>query len=207
MRLEQAREGQVVRNTRNGHFYRFVRREGRRVRIRPLELFPNGLLQEKTTDTIVESDLDVVLVGAWTDTLYVKVRFGKTRATFERELAKLRVKLERLEAEALVIPPKERGSHANKVKSVAGRVQTLERGLADRPDDAEFTPISTGEVADPVFKDGQTVITPSGRLATVVGSVNGTANIKMEMPEGISTLQIDPKALLPTQHQRLATVG
>lgn len=206
MRLEQAREDQVVRNTRNGHFYRFVRREGRRVRIRPLELFPNGLLQEKTTDTIVEADLDVVLVGDWTTDLFVKVRFGKTRATFERELQKLKDKLQVLEAEALVIPPKERGSHANKLKSVVNRVKVLERGLQEAPD-ASFTAINEAEKEAPDFQVGQQVVTPSGRLATIAGPVNGLAPVQMELPDGISTLQVDPKALLPTEHRRCATVG
>lgn len=212
MKLMDAQDGLVVRNERNGHFYRFVRREGRRVRIRPLELFPNGLLQEKTTDTIVEPDLEVAAIGDWTEGLYVQARSSKSRATYERELAKAQDDLLSLEAEMLVISPKERGSHANKIKSKAVRIDTLRKGLADRPEDTGFTSARTvSEIVEDAFKEQDLVLLPSDRpakLLKIVRSPDKTvASLVTRNDQGeLHRCELPVHTLVPYRHARMASV-
>lgn len=205
MKLEAAKAGQVVRNKRNSHFYRFVRKEGRRVRIRPLELFPNGLLQEKTTDTIVEADLQIEQMGEWHDDFYVQDK-PKHRAGFERELAKETIRLADLEELALIIDPKERGSHANRVKAVARRVFVLRRGLVARPEDTAFATAANGVAVPRLFNKHDLVSLPSGRPAKVKCFVNGTkTRILVNVRDDCRVMLVPTAILVPYAKSRQAS--
>ena len=165
MKLREATEGQVVRNERNGSYYRFERMEGTRCRIRPLELFPNGLLIAKPTDTIVEADLGVELMGAWNDEFVVSKIPSRIRKRYEAELIAKRELLTTLDKEAELIAPKERGSHANKVKAVTDRVMVIERGLQERAAQVGVEQV-IARMAE--LQVGSLVRLPSGRPALLV---------------------------------------
>lgn len=212
MKLMDAESDQVVRNARNGHFYRFVKREGRRVRIRPLELFPNGLLQAKTTDTIVEPDLEVEAIADWCEVLYVKAKTGKSRVTYERELQREMEKLVVLEAESLIIPPKERGSHANKVKSCQARVEVLQRGLRDRPDGGVDVVLAT-TIPDVAREFGvnDLVQLPSGRPGKLLNierrNDKTIARVAIRGACGkLKQVELAFEALVSIDHRRMATI-
>lgn len=200
MQLRDATAGQVVRNCRNLRFYRYIRAEGQRVRIRPLELFPNGLLQEKTTDTIVESDLEVELVGDWSEGLYIESKGGRGRVAYERELARLVEQEEALLAEAETIDPKERGSHANKVKSVVDRLKVVRQGLAEPPEDRKLCKVRKDRKGASVVATSMQL--PSGLPARVLGVKRDVAQIEVKGPSGILNLELSFDVLKPWDRTR-----
>lgn len=136
MRLGSAGEDDVVRNTNNGSFYRFARLEKSRARIRPLEHFPNGCLIPKPTDTLVDSDLMVALIGPWHDGMVVEGNPTHGRVHYETELTEQIEKLVGLEIAYEALPvggvgKQSRGSWANKLKNTRMRIEVLEAGLAE----------------------------------------------------------------------------
>ncbi len=171
MKLSTAQPGQVVRNTKNGSFYRFERIERSRARIFPLELFPTGLLLAKSTPTLVDGDIDVAVIGAWIEDMVVEGSPTHSRKVYEKELICEQIRLVELRVAYAELPPSgtgkfSRGSWANKVKNCAMRVDMLQRGLG-------FVPTTTATVtvestALPLFARNQLVQVPSGRIAKVM---------------------------------------
>lgn len=172
MKLATATQGQVVRNTANGSHYRFERHEAGRVRIRPLELFPNGLLIAKPTPTTVDPDIDVIVIGSWSEQMLVEGKPSNSRRVYERELIKLEGELVELEIAYELLPVSgkgklSRGSWANKVKCCRERIVVLKRGLGFVDETAKLTVRDQRE--DVAFKKNQIVQLPSGRAAKVAG--------------------------------------
>lgn len=173
LKLVTAAPGQVVRNANNGSHYRFEGRlEHGKARIFPLELFPNGLLIAKPTPTTVEGDIEVIVVGIWTEDLVVEGKPDKSRRVYEKELLRLEGELPELERQYEELPrsgtgKSSRGSHANKVKNVRMRIATLKRGLGF-VDSSQMvhTAVETSELA---YECDDLVQVPSGRIAKVTG--------------------------------------
>lgn len=210
MKLSEAREGDVVRNRRNGSFYRYERPDSNRTRIRPLELFPNGLLIEKSADTIVESSLEVDSVGRWSDEFFVADDSAEPlRQPCESELLSKKEELTVLEAEMLTIDPNAhggRGSHANKIKAVARRVESLERGLAERSEDIEIA-TSSVEEEQPTWNLKDYVQLPSGLPAIVLGVAGSQVDVGTKTTTGqVIRRVVDSSLLRPIEHRHLATV-
>lgn len=127
MKLGDTKPDQIVKNTGNRRLYKMVENLEDRTRIRPLEIFPNGLVVQKPTDTIVASDIDVQVIGLWTDEKLIRVvGVKKQTEPFLKELATRRDKLAVLEAELGV---SNKGAHAMKLMAIRTRIETLERGL------------------------------------------------------------------------------
>ncbi len=208
MQLSDAAPGDVVRNVGNDSFYRYERPSEDRARIRPLELFPNGLLVAKPTDTIVAADLEVEVIGQWSDGLVVKGGKGKSRLVYEREQERLLAQLGVLEAEAITIPPKRRGSYANRVKAVRTRLDALHRGLEDLG--TEPIEIDLHRISLPAFKLRQPVIMPSGQLAQFLGLLpvgqHLLATVACRIGDHTGMLQVDPAALRPAEQRYMATI-
>lgn len=214
VKLSEAREGDVVRNRRNGSFYRYERPESNRTRIRPLELFPNGRLIPKSADTIVESGLEVDAVGRWPDDeeigFFVEEEGAeRLRPSCEAELLTKQEELTVLEAEMLTIDPNAhggRGSHANKIKAVARRVESLEKGLAERSKDVTVA-TSSVEEASPLWNLKDFVQLPSGLPAIVLGVVGSQIDIGTKTTTGqVIRCAVDSSLLRPIEHRHLATV-
>ena len=214
--LVEASADQVVKNRKNSSYYRFVAPVDQRVRIRPLELFPNGLLIEKTADTIVNADIEVDAAGRWDDEFYVSdPRASRLRAGAEQELDAKRAELVVLEAEYQTIDPRAhggKGSHANKIKAVARRVESLERGLAEHT--GKTTTVTRGLApAAKVFADRSLVQLPSGLPGLVMGTVKLAsdarpyAKIRIKAPDGsIVGTTVVQECLRPYAHRFMATV-
>lgn len=207
MQLSECAQGDVVQNVGNHSFYRYERPEGDRSRIRPLELFPNGLLIAKPTDTIVESDLLVRHVGPWTDSMFVQLQPGdvRQRKTYEREQERKMDMLQKLQAEALVIDPKQRGSHANKIKAVVVRLEALNRGLSDTPHGTALQPVDSPD--QPRFMIRDVVQLPSGQPARFLGNVNTTLGSLAAVATSHSAYYVDPGVLRPISERWVSTVG
>jgi hypothetical protein len=214
--LAEAHAEQVVRNRKNSSYYRFDSLAEHRVRIRPLELFPNGLLIEKTADTIVEPDLEVDAIGDWSDEFFVDDPRGpKLFAAYKQELGEKREELQRLEAEYETIDPNAhggRGSHANKIKAVVGRVAALERGLADRKV-AATTVKQSVKATVKTFADRTLVQLPSGLPAVVLGTVQipsdkrPHARLRVKSSDGqLVPATVVQECLRPYEHRFMATV-
>lgn len=202
MKLGDNREGVVVRNRRNKSFYRYVRPEAERTRIRPLELFPNGLLIEKSADTIVASDLIVDVVGLWTEDFYVQDPGAeKLRGRYEAELEEQRGKYEALISEAETIDPKQRGSHANKIKAVERRIESIIRGLG-KPTEEPIRLDSIQLDDDPVpfefLREGAFVVLPSGLIGQIVDMDQERVKVFVKPDKIQITVSIDPVCLLDT---------
>lgn len=170
MELNQATTNQVVRNVKNGSHYRVDRPEKSRIRIRPLELFPTGLLVPKPTDTLVAPDIAVLLVGIWFEGMRVEGRPSATAEAYERELAERRAQLVQLMEgyEALPINGKgvqSRGSWANKINNCRARIEVLEQGLATPEPRAKVLKVRD---SGPGFGRGSHVLLPSGRVGQVM---------------------------------------
>jgi hypothetical protein len=209
VRLEEATEGLVVRNRRNGSFYRYVRPEGTRVRIRPLELFPNGLLIEKTADTIVDADLQVDPVTEWSDEVYVEVdpkTAATRRAQCEAEFAQKQEELVILEAEMITAHerPGGRGSHANRIKACRWRVEVLERGLAERTQ-AISSVSRTDTISHPHFDPGEIVQLPSGNPARLDGYTDSLADVRTRVAGSLTSVSVPVEVLRPWHNHSLAT--
>lgn len=169
MKLSAAREGQVVRNANNGSHYRYERPEKGRIRIYPLEHFPNGLLIAKPTPTIIDPDIDVVLVGQWHPDMVVAGKPTHSRAKYEAELSRREVELVELLAAYDELPvngkgKQSRGSHQNKIKNCRSRVGVLQRGLEERTEVAVLVEAETVGLA---FRAHDIVQLPSGLPAKV----------------------------------------
>jgi hypothetical protein len=206
MQLAECESGDVVQNQANRNFYRYERPESDRSRIRPLELFPNGLLVAKPTDTIVEADLLVRFVARWQDPLFVQVQPGdaRKRRTCEIERERKMTELAKLQAEAEVIDPKQRGSHANKVKAVITRLDALNRGLMEAPDNGLAV---TDEPMPPRFQLKQVVQLPSGAAAMFMGSVQTSLGSLATVRNAVGSFHVAPEVLAPIEHRWMSTVG
>jgi hypothetical protein len=173
MRLGGASQDDVVQNTGNRSFYRFERLERGRARIRPLELFPNGRLMPKPTDTLVDADLVVALVGPWAESMVVEGAPTHGRAHYEKELQERVELLSSLEADYDLLPKngvgrQSRGSWANKVKNCKARIETLQAGLAEPEAGAEIRRAAREDgPADLGLRD--LVQLPSGRPGLILG--------------------------------------
>lgn len=209
MRLSEANQNDVVRNTSNDSFYRYERPAENRARIRPLELFPNGLLIAKPTDTIVAADLDVEYVATWSEGLVVSGIKGSSRTGYEREREQLREQLKVLEAEAVMIEPKQRGSFANRLKAVKLRLSALESGLEDLG--TEPLQIDMAKLSIPAFRLKQMVCMPSGAPAQFLGLLPQghqlLATVATRVASGaVLMIQVDPQALRPSNCRYMATL-
>lgn len=212
MQLSDSSAGDVLRNLSNSSFYRFERPERDKVRIRPLELFPNGLLIAKSTDTLVNSDLVVELIGTWSDGMVVTGVRGRSRATYEKELEQCTLQLEVLEAEILVAHerPGGLGSHMNRVKASRNRIRALKAGLEDLQ--IEPIQIDMGQMTAPPFKLKQVVVMPSGLPALFLGLLPQQGHLLATVAtralgsKQMLTLQIDPAALRPSSIRHMATI-
>lgn len=196
-----------MRNRRNGSFYRFVRPEGQRVRIRPLELFPNGLLIEKTADTIVDSDLQVDMVAEWTEEVYVEVPenvAAQLRVASVAQLEQKQAELVILEAEMITMDPKGRGSHANRIKACRWRVEVLTRGLAEPTQD--ISSVSRNDAAAPHFDAGTIVQLPSGQPGKVESSAGPVANILTHVAGIVASVPVPMEILRPWHSRSIATI-
>lgn len=195
-----------MRNTANGSHYRFERIEAGRVRIRPLELFPNGLLIAKPTPTTVDPDIDVIVVGAWTEQMVVEGKPSSSRRVYENELVRLEGELVELEAAYLLLPvngkgKESRGSWANKVKCCRARIETLKLGLGFVDATAKLE--VRAEPEDIAFEKDQIVQLPSGRAATVDGfqPMGDQTYVKVHTVYNGTTI----KAALPAEVLRCAS--
>lgn len=209
VRLADSREDVVVRNRSNRSFYRYVREEGDRVRIRPLELFPNGLLIEKSADTIVSGDLEVDVVGVWEegeDFFILDKRAVNYRKRYEAELETRKAELRQLKADYDDIDPKKRGSHVNKLNAVKRRVQSIKRGLEDVVPEKYNTlePVIEEEV--PEFQPKDMVALPSGIPAMVLKIDNQEATVVCKPNGKIKQYTVDPVVLVPLSARALATI-
>lgn len=212
MKLSEAKQNDVVRNMANESFYRYERtaEDGSgRSRIRPLEIFPNRRLIAKPTDTIVQSDIEVELVGPWHDDMVVSKGRGKSRQTYEKERDRLVTHLVELQEEALVILPRQRGSHANRVKAVESRLTSLDRGLENLGTE-EATPTTSMAIPTSEFVCKQIVTLPSGAPAQFLGLLpvksSLLATVMAKFGKVTVVLQIDPAALRPWERRHMATV-
>lgn len=208
MRLSDANSGEVVRNLGNDNFYRYERPSEGRARIRPLELFPNGLLVAKPVDTIVSAEIVVELVGQWSEGMVVSGIKGRGRELYEQERRAVQEQLLVLEAESVLIPPKNRGSFANRVKAVKTRLTALEAGLEDIG--TEPIQIDMALLTLPGFKLRQVVAMPSGQPAQFLGFLPQgqqlLATVACKIDGSVAMLQIDPQALRPYDCRFMATV-
>lgn len=171
MKLASVQAGVVVRNTRNGSFYRFEKMEKGKARIWPLELFPTGLLISKPTPTLIDQEIEVEVVGPWHDRMVVEGKPSHSRRVYENELVKLRAKLVELQRDYANLPvggkgKLSKGSWANKLKNVQMRMETLKLGLGFSGDDTAMR-VPTVKVKHP-FKLQGYVLTPSGGRGRVL---------------------------------------
>jgi hypothetical protein len=172
MRLSAATPNDVVKNARNGSFYRYEGPINGRARIYPMELFPNGRLMPKPTPTNVDADLEVQLVGQWREGMAVEGRPKHGRKHYEDELAEAVEYLAFLEVEYEGLPASgtgklSRGSWANKLKNTRGRIETLRAGLA-APDGSVEIERADDLPALPDLSRMDVVLLPSGRAGLVL---------------------------------------
>jgi hypothetical protein len=211
MKLSAASEGQVVRNARNGSFYRYERPERGRVRIQPLELFPNGMLIAKPTPTVVDADLEVALVGDWHEGMRAEGKPSHGREAYERELAACEAELVELLAAYELLPvngtgKQSRGSWSNKIKNHRSRVEVLKLGLSE-PDEDEVRAQSAVEKQAPAFRAHDLALLPSGRAGEVLGVRMGTATVRVlwsKLP-GLQA-QVPLEVLRPWSQAHVCTV-
>lgn len=214
MRLSSATENDVVRNTNNGSFYRFARPERSRARIRPLELFPNGRLIPKSTDTLVDSDLDVALVGPWHDTMVVEGRPSHTRVHYESELSRQVEYLAVLEIGYDELPVNgtgklSRGSWANKIKNCRARIEMLTAGLAD-PDGRVQIERAELEHRMPDLEVQDVVLLPAGRpgliLDTMLVGTAQYATVQTRLGNTVLRAPVPMEVLRPWAHSHLCSI-
>lgn len=209
MKLSAASPGQVCRNLDNGSHYRYERPERGRVRIYPLELFPNGRLIPKPTPTIVSPDLEVLGVGFWVDDMQVEGKPDHTRATYERQLADKRSELLVLEAGFLALPASgigklSRGSWANKLKNCRQRIDTLEFGLAELTEE-QVQIVQADRVPSP-FRRRDLIQLPSGRPGRIERMLGVQAEVLTLFEGNTMVAKIPVSALHLWSDARLATV-
>ena len=212
MKLSAAKPGQVVKNSRNGSFYRFERIERGKARIWPLELFPTGLLLSKPTPTLVECDIQVDVVGAWADPMVVEGKPTHSRGVYENELCRLELELTVLHEQYEALPvngkgKQSRGSFANKVKNVEMRLVTLKRGLGfSGSENARHTAVPR---VKPRFAVRAFVLVPSGRPAQVMSlhRVGGGtyASLRISGMDGMTTAKVPVEVLRPYAESTLCT--
>lgn len=180
MKLVSATQGQVVRNTNNGSHYRHDRLEKGKVRIWPLELFPTGLLIPKPTPTLVDPDIEVLVIGPWHDGMAVEGRPKHSRAVYERELLAKREELVLLEEAYDELPVggvgrQSRGSWANKIKNCRSRIVTLEAGLGFEGQEPRETAKAEDLLA--TLKVQAMVQLPSGRPGRITAMRGSVATV------------------------------
>lgn len=213
MKLADSREDIVVRNRNNKSFYRFVRPEAERIRIRPLELFPNGLLIEKSADTIVAGDLQVDVIGEWQEWFFVnEPAAGRLRSKYEIELTVQQEKLIVLMEELETLDPKRRGSHANKVKAVERRVKSIQNGLGSRSPDVQiFETLFAGpggrkKITKVLFSPKDLIALPSGITGMVTRCRGNKATIACEIHGEIQHIPVPASILSPLRALHSSTI-
>lgn len=216
MKLASAQAGQVVRNATNGSHYRFDCLERSKARIRPMELFPTGLLIPKPTDTLVQPDLEVVLIGAWHEDMTVEGKPSHSQVAYEVELAQRREAIVLLEAAYEELPQNgkgklSRGSWANKIKNCKSRITTLERGLGLDDGGPVTTPQHVQVAAIvPDYSSGDLVQVPSGRpalvLATTITAGAAYAQVRTAFEGRALEAPVPCEVLRPWSEARLATI-
>lgn len=184
MLLQAVAPMRVVENASSGKFYRTTSsHQDGKSRIRPLELFPTGILIPKCMDTLVESDIEVHDRCRWADSVRIDGRPSHSRDQYEHELVEKLELLKQLNAEYELLPRNgrgrlSRGSHANKILACSRRIEVLYQGLGLRD---EPKPTICG------FEPGARVILPSGligkfELAVELGqTVYGRVRIACQM--------------------------
>lgn len=222
MKLSDATAGLVVRNDRNGSYYRFERSEGDRSRIRPLEHFPNGLLIPKPAPTTVSASLEVSALSPWHDGDYrvheaVAPRVAaKRREKYETTLAQCVVEVESLRVEYEALPvdgigKESRGSHQNKIKAVETRIDAIQRGLAEHDPAEALECVQDVMAPRPEFGIHDLVQVPSGypALVTAMQEQDGSwvAAISMKDSSGAALVAALPcRVLRPWSFSRVGTV-
>jgi len=209
LKLIDSTPDDVVCNAKNHSHYRFAGPEKSRARIRPLELFPNGLLIPKPTDTIVDPTIEVHRVGPWHEGMLVEGRPDHSRAKYEAELAEKQALLIELQEQYDMLPQagtgkKSRGSWANKIKNCAARVETLQAGLAQI--DQRQRERTQVEVVSAAIQAAQLVQLPSGRPARVQAITGGMALVACRYQGGTLTTALPTEVLRPWSMARVATV-
>jgi hypothetical protein len=165
MQLQEAGPMLVVENQSSGTFYRTTEIVQRaKSRIRPLELFPTGLLIPKSTDTLVATTTVVRQICRWQEPVRVEGKPTHTRDYYEAELVERQQELEKLQTRYAELPKSgrghlSRGSHANKILACTRRIETLYEGLGMRE--------SMTEALSP-FTKGDRILLPSGMFGTFV---------------------------------------
>lgn len=213
VKLASAQPDQVVRHARNGSHYRFERLERGRARIWPLELFPNGLLISKPTPTLIDADIEVVLIGDWADDMVVEGKPSASRRVYENELVRLEALLIEYEQAYEALPPsgvgvQSRGSWANKVKCTRSRIEVLKRGLGfvDQSNAVQ----AQVEHAAVGWSIGQFAQIPSGRIAEITGframGDQTYVTIRTRVNGGFIEASIPNEVLRPAHFSRLCTV-
>lgn len=212
MKLVQAQANSVVRNTRNGSHYQVERPERGKVRIWPLELFPNGLLINKPAPTLVEPDLEVVLVGPWVEGMRVEGKPSQPREVYEDELVGLERRVVELRLAYEALPRSgtgklSRGSFANKVKNVERRIGVLKRGLGFVEGAATVVQEAPATLAVAV---GMVCQVPSGRPAKLLDfrEVGNTTYAKIQVGSASGPIRplVPCEVLRPFDEARLCTV-
>lgn len=204
MQLHDVQVGYVVQNIRNSSFYRLERIMDGRARIRPLELFPNGLLIERPFDTTVDQDLEVQKIAIWAHDMWITATGAKQPQTYTRELHKLEDTLVELNDHLPFVDPRERGSFINKVRATEARIDVLHRGLSDSPPAEEYVPVMAIDCA---FGAGDMVQLPSGFLARVMETSPPMALIRTKHKiEGLIEQMVPVECLRPWHHRHQATV-
>lgn len=213
MKLASAKADQVVRNTNNASHYRFERLERGKARIWPLELFPNGLLISKPTPTLVESDINVAVIGMWTEDMVVEGKPSCSRRVYENELVKLELRMVELEAGYELLPAagkgkQSRGSWKNKLNNCEARIVTLKRGLGF----VDSTLMMHAQVEDAALdlKKNDKVQMPSGRIGAVVGfqpmGDQTYVKVKTMLKQVIVTAAVPYEVLRPAHQARFCTI-
>jgi hypothetical protein len=215
MKLGSATDGDVVQNVSNRSFYRFARLERSRARIRPLEHFPNGRLIPKPTDTLVDADLVVALVGPWSEGMVVEGSPTHQRPHYEKELQERVELLSHLEAAYEALPRggtgrQSRGSWANKVNNCRARVATLQAGLEEL-DEGTRVQKAAKEKAPPVLALRDLVQLPSGRPGLILSfeRVGGIryAHVRTRLPAtGQMVAPVPIGVLRPWSDSQLCTL-
>ena len=103
-------------------------------------------------------------------------------------------------AEAKRIDPKERGSHANKVKSVVDRLKVVRQGLAEPPEDRKLCKVRKDRKGASVVATSMQL--PSGLPARVLGVKRDVAQIEVKGPSGILNLELSFDVLKPWDRTR-----
>lgn len=190
----------VVENQSSGTFYRTTALQQKaKSRIRPLELFPTGLLIPKSTDTLVATTTLVRTICPWQEPVRVEGKPTHTRDYYESELVQRQLELQTLRIQYTELPKSgrghfSRGSHANKILACTRRIETLYEGLGMREDPVEV--ISN-------FDHGDHVLLPSGRFGVFRRALQKGDAVYAEVKIAAHTYQLPIELLRDTEQHRL----